>query len=290
MACCRLGQRMQPDGAQCPRDLRPVDRHDLAERIGVPHLVDGAQHRVLGDDLVELPNPAGEHVPERIVGRHLPPGLVRAGPVLRRAGTEFAPSRRTTGPASCRAREPPQGRARARVWSRIGVVAAICSPFRARPPGVGRRPGARGTRPCGLKRAPPAPGSLIIHQATREQSREFRRARRADAGRDRFCCIARISCCGANVELWIWLYIGGHERNRNIHKDTSNMSHADYAPIQEGLLARVNTDAAGTGASASQGSREDCIQDPEGRAFSIARLAGRRVFWRLHVGVPGPPA
>ena len=57
-----LSQRVQPDGAQRPRDLRPIDRHDLAQRIGVPHLVDGAQEWVLGEDVVELLHATGQHV------------------------------------------------------------------------------------------------------------------------------------------------------------------------------------------------------------------------------------
>ena len=45
--CAWFSQRAQPDDAQGSGDLRPVDRHDLAQRIGVPHLVDGAECRIL---------------------------------------------------------------------------------------------------------------------------------------------------------------------------------------------------------------------------------------------------
>ena len=76
-----LSQGVQPDGAQRTSDLRPIDRHDLAQRIGVPHLVDGAQEWVLGDDVVELLHATGQHVVDEVVGRHLPPGFVGVDPV-----------------------------------------------------------------------------------------------------------------------------------------------------------------------------------------------------------------
>ena len=85
------GQRANPDGAQRAGDLRPVHRHDLAHRVGVPHLVDRAQQRVAGQDLVELPASGGQHVAGEIVRRHLPPGLGGAGPVLRLAEVGLHP-------------------------------------------------------------------------------------------------------------------------------------------------------------------------------------------------------
>ena len=42
-----LAERAQPDRAQRPGDFGPVDRHDLAQGVCIPHLVDGAERRVL---------------------------------------------------------------------------------------------------------------------------------------------------------------------------------------------------------------------------------------------------
>ena len=62
------GQRPDPDGAQRTGDLRPVHRHDLAHRVGVPHLVDRAQQRVARQDLVSCRLPAASMLPARSSG------------------------------------------------------------------------------------------------------------------------------------------------------------------------------------------------------------------------------
>ena len=88
-----LAKRAQPDRAQSPGDFGPVDRHDLAQGVCVPHLVDGAERRVFRQALFELLHPAGEHVGRGGVGGHLPPRLALAGRGLSRGGHPVHPGR-----------------------------------------------------------------------------------------------------------------------------------------------------------------------------------------------------
>ena len=54
----------QPDRAQCPGDLRPVHRDNLAQRVRVERVIsraqDRVQDRVLGRHLAELPQAASK--------------------------------------------------------------------------------------------------------------------------------------------------------------------------------------------------------------------------------------
>ena len=69
----------QPDRPQCPGDLRPVHRDNLAQRVRVEHVIgraqDRVQDRVLGRHLAELLQTANE-----LIGRHLPCSLPRQAP------------------------------------------------------------------------------------------------------------------------------------------------------------------------------------------------------------------
>jgi hypothetical protein len=72
------GERAQPDEAERARDLRPVGRHDLAQRIGVPKLVDRAQNQVFRQQVVELLHPGSKEVVRGGIRRDLPPLRTRA--------------------------------------------------------------------------------------------------------------------------------------------------------------------------------------------------------------------
>src|SRR3954447_21831727 len=82
-----------PNDAQRPRDLGPVDWDDLTQGIRIPHLIDGAERRVLLQDLFELLHPAGKRVGCWRIGGHLPPWLTPASRGLTGRGHLIHPGR-----------------------------------------------------------------------------------------------------------------------------------------------------------------------------------------------------
>ena len=74
----------EPDRAQRPGDLRPVDRDNLAQRVrvqrGIGRVQDRAKDRVLGCGLANLLQAGGE-----LIGRHLPGSLPRQASWRRRS-------------------------------------------------------------------------------------------------------------------------------------------------------------------------------------------------------------
>ena len=76
---CRVGCRPQPHRPQRSQDFCPVDRHDVVERVGVPHCANRAQDRVLIQHLCDQIDvrrrgiPGGHHPLRCWVGRKTEP-------------------------------------------------------------------------------------------------------------------------------------------------------------------------------------------------------------------------